>query len=302
VRRGAWIVAALALGVAAWRELVLRGIAQPPIPGPREFRTDLRFDALLWGAAIALALRSDRARALATKLLSWPVWMAACVTFVGASLVPFRGAVPMLAVSAPILVVATALHPQWIASRALEAAPVRWIGRLSYSLYLFQQAFVAAPIPIPHAQWLVLPVACLSYYAVEKPMIRAGRALLAGRPAPARWALAFAVPTIAFVVWVGWPRDLVVHGPRAIIYADTQLLGRRRELALGDYDLSSSRVFENDTVSSLQVGTGASVRMCDDVANGIPGGKCVELPPGSVVMDVGEFNDRASFVEVRAAR
>ena len=59
--------------------------------------------------------------------------------------------------------------PYWI----LNAAPIAWLGRISYSLYLWQQCFTFSPHTRP---WYFLlgavGAACLSYYLVEQPILR----------------------------------------------------------------------------------------------------------------------------------
>ena len=66
------------------------------------------------------------------------------------------------------------LHVIQVPYRALNWAPVAWLGRISYSLYLWQQLFCSNPAL--HAGYsLALPsiaCACLSYYLVEQPMLR----------------------------------------------------------------------------------------------------------------------------------
>lgn len=57
--------------------------------------------------------------------------------------------------------------------RFLNAALVMWLGRISYSLYLWQQPFCADPRL--RSGWLVigaLACACISYYVVEQPVLR----------------------------------------------------------------------------------------------------------------------------------
>jgi peptidoglycan/LPS O-acetylase OafA/YrhL len=66
--------------------------------------------------------------------------------------------------------------------RMLEVAPLRWIGRLSYSLYLWQQPFVSqyhhgVLQRFPLNLLLALICAFASYYCVEKPMVRLGQRL-----------------------------------------------------------------------------------------------------------------------------
>jgi peptidoglycan/LPS O-acetylase OafA/YrhL len=58
--------------------------------------------------------------------------------------------------------------------RLLNLAPVAFLGRISYSLYLWQQLFFYDPEPKPLKIALPLTIgfACLSYYIVEQPMLR----------------------------------------------------------------------------------------------------------------------------------
>jgi peptidoglycan/LPS O-acetylase OafA/YrhL len=89
-----------------------------------------------------------------------------------------------LAMLVPVLLAGTAIHPHWILSRMMEWKPLRWIGRISYSLYLWQQVFLAPGWIQPRAwqrwPWNVLEavaVAALSYYILERPLLRVGRRL-----------------------------------------------------------------------------------------------------------------------------
>lgn len=82
-----------------------------------------------------------------------------------------------LFVLSPILHVAVAglvLHVIQVPYRLLNWAPVAWLGRISYSLYLWQELFCSHPAA--HAGYfLIVPsiaCACLSYYLVEQPMLR----------------------------------------------------------------------------------------------------------------------------------
>jgi peptidoglycan/LPS O-acetylase OafA/YrhL len=60
--------------------------------------------------------------------------------------------------------------------RILNWAPVVWLGQLSYSLYLWQQPFMHSardPSPAPRYRILgVVAMACVSYYVVERPLLR----------------------------------------------------------------------------------------------------------------------------------
>jgi peptidoglycan/LPS O-acetylase OafA/YrhL len=101
------------------------------------------------------------------------------------------------AIVIPLLILSTVLHPNTIQGSILEFLPIRWIGWISYSLYLWQQLFfgtnlVGSPRGIallrePPISFVALMLcATFSYYVVEKPFIRLGHKLATtsiGRPA-----------------------------------------------------------------------------------------------------------------------
>jgi peptidoglycan/LPS O-acetylase OafA/YrhL len=83
----------------------------------------------------------------------------------------------MLFVLRPLLDISLAglvLHAIQVPYRALNWTPITWLGRISYSLYLWQELFCSnAAYHLGYS--LILPsvaCACVSYYAVEKPMLR----------------------------------------------------------------------------------------------------------------------------------
>ena len=92
-----------------------------------------------------------------------------------------------------MLVAGTVLHPAGIVGRILENPAMKWVGRLSYSLYLWQQLFLVPgarwPLSIlQRTPWNLIPVfvlAAASYELVERPMIRRGHRL-APPPTPGR--------------------------------------------------------------------------------------------------------------------
>ena len=56
--------------------------------------------------------------------------------------------------------------------RFLNVAPVVWLGRISYSLYLWQQPFFYAATRQPVYKLLLgVGLACLSYYFIEQPVL-----------------------------------------------------------------------------------------------------------------------------------
>jgi peptidoglycan/LPS O-acetylase OafA/YrhL len=81
----------------------------------------------------------------------------------------------MLFILHPVLLVSIAgvvMHVVQVPYRFLNWNVMAWLGRISYSLYLWQQPFCSDPAL--RSGWLVLLAlgcACLSYYFVEHPML-----------------------------------------------------------------------------------------------------------------------------------
>jgi peptidoglycan/LPS O-acetylase OafA/YrhL len=196
-RRGRWVVVLLALAVGAWRELDAR-FQWLSWLGPGGMRTDTRIDTLLWGCWMALLLEIPATRARLGRWLRPGVWLALVV----ALLACYRYHPPLesfwQSLLIPFLLVGTVLHPDGPAGRFLEWAPLRWLGRMSYSLYLWQQVFLLGswrairPFPLGRLQELPLNLlgtfacAALSYYCVERPMIRLGKRLIESWDRPPR--------------------------------------------------------------------------------------------------------------------
>jgi peptidoglycan/LPS O-acetylase OafA/YrhL len=107
------------------------------------YRSDTRCDALLAGAIAALAL--DQAQTLFNRVRSFPV--TACIFVAVVMAVAARApALPsVLVVLFPLLILSTICRPSSFASRWLEARPLRWLGRLSYSVYVWQTIFLQVP-------------------------------------------------------------------------------------------------------------------------------------------------------------
>jgi len=124
---------------------------------------------------------SDRYGPYLRRLLTPLFLLVLAVLYV----VLFHTRIPFNRAILPLVLLGTSQHPENLVGRILESAPLRWIGRLSYSLYLWQQLFFcdkwwngALPLGVLQ-QWplkLVALVACasMSYYALERPMMRLG--------------------------------------------------------------------------------------------------------------------------------
>jgi peptidoglycan/LPS O-acetylase OafA/YrhL len=90
----------------------------------------------------------------------------------------------------PLILVGTVLNPTMLFGRILETSPMRWVGRISYSLYIWQQLFMVdwkVPRPLPFGRIQEFPLnivavfvcATASYYLLERPLVALGHSLSA---------------------------------------------------------------------------------------------------------------------------
>jgi peptidoglycan/LPS O-acetylase OafA/YrhL len=162
-------------GVIAWRHACL---PQNPSPLWRYNRlymaTDTRFDSIAWGALLALG---DK------RLGGKAAWLGAALLAASFLLPgPFARWVlrPSLQGAALYCLVPSLLHGAGV-TRQLLAAPVAvFIGRLSYSLYLWHWAALAVADRLAGGntlRWLGIAVplaaglAMASYFGIERPML-----------------------------------------------------------------------------------------------------------------------------------
>jgi len=109
-----------------------------------------------------------------------PVALLMLATVIGVTWMPglnFGHRLLNFAIWQPVLDVCLAgllVHVIQVPYKALNYAPVVWLGKISYSLYLWQQLFTSQTVL--HTSrllvLLVLPCAALSYYFVEQPGLR----------------------------------------------------------------------------------------------------------------------------------
>ncbi|HWZ46208.1 MAG TPA: acyltransferase [Candidatus Saccharimonadales bacterium] len=189
-KRSRILVVVMAVSVAVWRAVEFRhGFISHQLPGTSFFlRTDIRLDALLWGCWMALVFHQPLWRERLNRWISPPVWFGLAVLYLVCVAVKPRFSMMWQSMIIPLLLAGTVLHPGWRLGRLLESWPMLWIGRISYGLYLWQQLFLVpgpaiVPSPLGHLQRLPLNIvaafacASLSYYLLERRMIRTGRRL-----------------------------------------------------------------------------------------------------------------------------
>lgn len=153
------------------------------------WRADLRYDALLAGALLALILHSPKLRARWTLLSRHgPLLAPAAMLFLTVTNVvstPVPGWLVTAVVSAQLAINALLIGvlvegKAGPIGRALELRWIRWVGAISYSLYLWQQPFCWNNAGKP---WEAFPLnvllsvaaAWLSYRLVERPALELRR-------------------------------------------------------------------------------------------------------------------------------
>lgn len=218
VRRTGWrlaLISLLALGsVAAMVSLALLGIE----PTRLYYGTDTHSFGLALGALLAVAAlnwsprrlewRRSTARALPVIGAIAVLGLLALSWFLdeGSPLV-FRGGLVLVA-ALTALAIAGSLVPGSFVGRALDAAPLRFVGERSYGLYLWHWpvlVLVTAAIPLDNV-WLTGGItlvlttllAILSYRFVEQPVRRRGFRSVAGSWARAWRAGPRRVATVSF--------------------------------------------------------------------------------------------------------
>ena len=177
------ILIGVALTVAAWRAVSLH---YHLLPGPwAPGRTDIRIDALLWGCILAIGVsRPEWREHLKRRLPGWLMLLLVLVDIasnLGNGQHNYSSYEPIILA---LLVVWPILYAESALRRLLDNRALTLIGKVSYSLYIWQQLwmlFPGAPMVFPRLQafpfsvFMALCCGVTSYYCVEKPFIDLGR-------------------------------------------------------------------------------------------------------------------------------
>jgi peptidoglycan/LPS O-acetylase OafA/YrhL len=160
---------------------------------PDFHHTDVGCRTLLWGSTLAiLALQPASRKFLQQWLRPWQPLLLLLVLYGTVHWNTYRGDTFIIVqpLAFVLMVTSTVLRPQSLLSKFLELAPLRFLGRISYSLYLWHVMLTGNPevrplfaAPFDRLQsWpfclvVLLGVATASYYLVERPLMRLGHRL-----------------------------------------------------------------------------------------------------------------------------
>ncbi len=192
-RKARYLAPALAVAVAFWRILDGRynwiATLNPLLKGYLG-RTDYRLDILFCGCAVALFWNQPTFARCLRRIAG--TWLVIAILAATAACLYWKppGYFTMLAILMALLPAATVARPDAFVSRILESPALRWIGRISYSLYLWQEMFLPVFGVQPNFGRIQLPpwnipaaflAAALSYYVIERPCIAYGKKIRAAR-------------------------------------------------------------------------------------------------------------------------
>lgn len=186
-RKAMWVGLGLIAGVALWRPLAL----QHTLSQVATLRhTEMRVDYIMMGAVVAIMTALYPRTIPAFKRIGSTPGLLVLLALL--ALTTLHAPVDLRSVQAVILTllvcastIADNRQMRWL----LTSKPMLFIGKVSYSLYVWQEIFLAptsnttwsSPILLPLKLAVSLLVAYLSFRYVETPFIRYGRRVLKKR-------------------------------------------------------------------------------------------------------------------------
>jgi peptidoglycan/LPS O-acetylase OafA/YrhL len=166
--------------IADSQQQILARLFHDPFLQGFQARTDLIADTLLWGCCLAFC--TVRTRPMVSTVLAVSAGALLALFCADIRLHESSLTLPIEHLLPAILVGAVVSCPTAPIGRLLELAPMRFIGHLSYSLYIWQQLFLFGPrVPLFIGLPAALACAYLSYRFVEQPCIRMGKRFIAAR-------------------------------------------------------------------------------------------------------------------------
>lgn len=198
-RRRIAIAIFVALLIATWRALDFKFRLTGSSPEVFWGRTDIQADGILWGVVVALLYGDQVWKARLHRFYStWLTWPMLIVALLAIETIPSLNwkldflLISLKATLIPLILLGTVLQPTAVPGHILETAAFRWLGRLSYSLYLWQQLFLVwDEHRTPALAWLqvfpynllaVFTCATLSMLLIENPLIAAGHRIASKIP------------------------------------------------------------------------------------------------------------------------
>jgi peptidoglycan/LPS O-acetylase OafA/YrhL len=192
-RRKLAIPIGFAVSVAVWRFLDIRYHivhANLWLPG----RTDVRLDSLLWGCILAIMVSEPKMKEWLSRYLTGKrVLVLAVVDVIANAIHGKHDYSPYEPLFIALIVVWPVLNPTGAFGKFLEWDSLKWLGTVSYSVYIWQQLWLLFPgDPIPFGRFQLFPLnllclfgtATISYYCLEKPMIALGHSLTTAKETP----------------------------------------------------------------------------------------------------------------------
>jgi peptidoglycan/LPS O-acetylase OafA/YrhL len=186
-KRAGPVAFVLAMIVFVWRVI----LAHTEPTSNYMARSDTRMDGLLWGCIAAIYF--PEIKRFVERVPFSQLWIPLTLIPLVAEAFHIRAVIALYPILLAALVLSTVTQPNSILGRILEWKALRWIGTLSYSLYLWQMLFLPmtpmkASGPFRELQqwpWNILAIlacAIASRYLLEIPMTRLGHRLAETSP------------------------------------------------------------------------------------------------------------------------
>lgn len=183
-RRAMWIGVSLIIAVGIWRPWELQRVTSR---AQALQHTDMRLDYIMMGCVVALAASFYPGMARTLRLLGSSLGLTILLLALVVSTRPWHFDVRSLQAGIiTLLVCGSATAGSRIARLLLANNVALFIGRISYSLYIWQQLFLGpqshpllrSPAVLIVKFAAILAAASLSYYFIEKPFISYGKTLV----------------------------------------------------------------------------------------------------------------------------
>ena len=183
-RRALWVGVAIVACVAVWRPWVLH---HTTTPARALQHTDLRLDYIMMGCIVAIAACSYGRAADLLRLAGSTAGSMLLVAALAFSIVPLGvDTRSVQAVLLALLVCGAGVGTSRLLAAVLGNPPMLFLGRISFSVYIWQQLFLGvasfgplrSPLALLLKYPLILLISCGSYYLLERPAIAFGRRFL----------------------------------------------------------------------------------------------------------------------------